>query len=351
MAAQGYTTVASRNLIRAAQGMLDHAQPIIVLGEFGEQREMPKNNTDTLVFRRTLPFGAATAGSGINSEQYVGTPQINPINFVLSEGTTPNANTISFQDVSVTLQNYGILFKITSKTEALYEDDVSGEMVKLVGETMGEVLELVRYGVCKAGTQVIYTNGSARSSVNTPISIGKLRLASRILESNRAKRVTDKLSPSVNFATQAIMPAYLVFHHTDGTADVRNLPDFTKVEQYGQAKPVHPREVGSCEEFRFIPSPLFVPFTAAGSATINGMVSVGGAAVDVYPYLVVAASAWGQVALKGMSAITPRVLRADDVNHANPLGMFGYVGASTWFNAVRINDAWMLRIEAAATSY
>jgi len=71
----------------------------------------------------------------------------------------------------------------------------------------------------------------------------------------------------------------------------------------------------------------------------------------VYPYIVVAASAWGQVALKGMSAITPTVLKPSDRNHANPLGMFGYVGASTWFNAVRINDAWMLRIEAAVSSY
>ncbi|MBV8666737.1 MAG: N4-gp56 family major capsid protein [Burkholderiaceae bacterium] len=351
MSAQGYTTVASRNLIRAAQGMLEHAQPIIVLGDFGEQREMPKNNTDTLVFRRILPFGAVSTGSGIGSNQYVGTPQITANSFVLSEGVTPNANTVGAQDVSVTLQNFGILFKITSKTELLYEDNLSEEMVTITGETMGEILELVRYGQLKAGTQVVYSNGSSRSSVNTPLGIGKLRLAARILESNRGKRITEKLSPSVNFATIPVEPGFLVFHHTDCNADVRNLPDFTPVAKYGQAKPVHARELGTCEEFRFIPSPLFVPFLAAGSATLNGMVSVGGSNVDVYPYLVVAAKAWGQVALKGMSAITPTVLKANNINHANPLGMFGYVGASTWFNAVRLNDAWMLRIECGATNY
>lgn len=114
MSTQGYSTAPSRNLIRAAQGMLEHAQPIIVLGDFGEQREMPKNNTDTLVFRRVLPFGATTVPSGINSQQYVGTPTITPNAFVLSEGVTPNSNTISFQDVSVQLQNYGVLFKFIS---------------------------------------------------------------------------------------------------------------------------------------------------------------------------------------------------------------------------------------------
>ena len=350
MSLQGYSTAASRNLIRAAQGMLEHAQPIIVLGDFGEQKEMPKNNTDTLVFRRVLPFGAVTAGSGIGGTQYIGTPNITANSFLLSEGVTPNSNTVSFQDVSVQLQNFGVLYKFSSKVENLYEDDVPSEMMKLVGETMGEVLELVRYGILKAGTQVIYTNGSSRGNVNTPVSLNKVRQAARVLEANRARRVTSKLSPSVNFGTKAVQPAYLVFCHTDAEADVRNLPNFTKVEEYGNGKPVHEREIGAVEQFRFITSPLLSPFSAAGSTTLNGMVSVGAVNADVYPFLVVAESAWGQVALKGMGALMPRMISSGTTNHANPLGMFGYVGASTWFNAVRLNDAWMARIETAVTN-
>ena len=349
MAVQGYSTAPSRNLIRAAQGMLEHAQPIIVLGDFGEQREMPKNNTDTLVFRRVLPFGAVATGSGINSSQYIGTPQITANSFVLAEGATPNSNTISFQDVSVQLQNVGVLFKYSSKTELLYEDDVPTEMTKLVGETMGEVLELMRYGVLKAGTQVIYANGSSRGSVNTPISLNKIRQAARVLESNRARRVTQRLGTSVNFGTRSVQPAYLVFVHTDAEADVRNLPNFTRAEDYGQGKTVHDREIGACEQFRFITSPLLAPFAGTGSSTANGCVSVGGSNVDVYPFLVIAESAWGQVALKGMNAISPTILRSTDKNHANPMGMFGYVGASTWFNAVRLNEAFMCRVEAGVT--
>ena len=350
MSVQGYSLAPSRNLIRAAQGMLEHAQPIIVLGDFGEQKEMPKNNTDTLVFRRVLPFGAVTTGSGIGNTQYIGTPQITANNFILSEGATPNSNTVSFQDVSVQLQNFGVLFKFSSKTENLYEDDVPAEMVKLVGETMGEILELVRYGILKAGTQVIYATGSSRGAVNGPITLNKVRQAARVLEANRARRITSKLAPSVNYGTKAVQPAYLVFVHTDAEADTRNLPNFTKVEEYGNGKPVHEREIGAVEQFRFITSPLLAPFSGAGSTTLNGMVSTGGSNVDVYPFLVVAESAWGQVALKGMSAITPTILRSSTISHANPLGMFGYVGASTWFNAVRLNEAWFARVEAGVTS-
>lgn len=352
MSIQNYGTVASRNLIRAAQGMLEHAQPITVLGDFGTQREMPQNSTDTLVFRRTLPFGASTTGTAIEgSNRYVGTPDIAASNFVLAEGVTPNANTISFQDVTVQLQQYGILFKYSSKVEQLYEDDIPGEMVKLTGETLAEVMEMVRYGVLKAGSTVIYSNGSTRSGINTAISLNALRKAARTLESNRARRVTSRLAPGVNFGTRAVQPAYIVFVHTDAVADIRNLPGFTRVEEYGSFKPIHDREVGACEDFRFISSPLLKSFAAAGASVgASGMLSVGGANVDVYPFIIIGEDCWGQVALKGMSAIKPIVLKASQTNHANPLGQFGYVGASTWFATVRLNDAFMARIEAGVTA-
>ena len=351
MSIQNYGTVASRNLIRAAQGMLEHAQPITVLGDFGTQREMPQNSTDTLVFRRTLPFGASTVGTTIeNSSRYVGTPDIVASNFVLAEGVTPNSNTISFQDVSVQLQQYGILFKYSSKVEQLYEDDIPGEMVKLTGETLAEVMEMVRYGVLKAGSTVIYANGSSRSAINTAISLNSIRKAARTLESNRSRRVTSRLAPGVNFGTRAVQPAYVVFVHTDAVSDIRNLPGFTRVEEYGSFKPIHDREIGACEDFRFISSPLLKSFAAAGSATLNGMLSVGAVNVDVYPFIIIGEDAWGQVALKGMSAIKPVVLKASQTNHANPLGQFGYVGASTWFATVRLNDAFMARIEAGVTA-
>ena len=352
MAIMNYGTNASRNLIRAAQGMLEHAQPITVMGDFGTQREMPQNSTDTLVFRRTLPFGATTAGTTIEgSARYAGTPVVAANDFVLAEGATPNSNTISFQDVSVQLQQFGVLFKFSSKTELLYEDDIPGEMVKVTGETMAEILEMVRYGVLKAGSTVIYANGTSRAAVNTPIVLGALRKAARTLESNRAKRVTSRVAPGPNFNTRAVQPSYVVFVHTDTVADIRNLPGFTRVEEYGSFKPIHDREVGACEDYRFVSSPLLRPFLAAGATVAGtGMLSIGASNVDVYPVIIIGEDAWGQVALKGMSAIKPTVIKSSTISHANPLGQFGYVGASTWFSAVRLNDQFMARIECGVTA-
>jgi N4-gp56 family major capsid protein len=349
MAQQNYSTQASRNLIRAAQGMLDHAEPIITLGDFGEQREMPQNSTDTLVFRRIEPFNVRYDSTNSNGETVLsGVPNIASNSFMLAEGVNPTANSITYKDIQVTLQQYGVLFKFSSKVELLYEDDIPNDMVKLSGETIAEVLELARYGVLKGGTTVIYANGSARNAVNTAISLNRLRQTARTLEANRARRVTSMLAPGPNIGTRPIESAFVVFHHTDCNSDIRNLPDFTKVEEYGSRKPIHAREIGSVEEFRFISSPLLAPFVGAGSGTQNGMVW-NGSNTDVYPILVMGEQAWGQVALKGFGAINPTLLPANVKSHANPLGQFGYVGASTWFACVRLNENWMARLECCVS--
>ncbi len=166
--------------------------------------------------------------------------------------------------------------------------------------------------------------------------------------------MTEKLAASVNFNTTAIEPGYLVFIHTDMEADFRNLTSFVPVARYGSQKPVHEREVGTVERFRIITSPYFRPFLAAGGSISAGtFLSNGGTSgttADVYPVMVVAQEAWGQVSLKGMNAIQPIYLPAKQITHANPMGQFGYVGANFYKNAVRLNENWMVRIEAACSA-
>ena len=343
MATQNYSTVLSRNLIRAEFEMLKHAEPIMVLSKFGAQKEQPMNKTDTIVFRRQQPFNATASE----------VPDITPTDFITSEGVTPTSNTITFTDVSVTLQQYAVLFRFSSKTAYMYEDDIPEEMTIQTGETMAEIYEKICYGQVKAGTSVVYSNGSTRVGVNTPVSLGKFRLSARSLESNRAKRITKMIRPGDGFGTSAVEPGWLVFHHTDVTADIRDLPGFIHRVDYGvHTKPVHPREIGSVEEFRFIPSPLFVPHLAAGAAVgSSGMLAADTTNIDVYPVIICAQDSWGQVSLKGhgYSGVSPTLIPANEKNHANPMGMFGFVGADFWCAAVILNQNWMTRLETAVT--
>lgn len=343
MAIQGYSTVASRNLIRAEMKMLKHVGPIQVLGSFGDQKSQPLNKTDTVVFRRLKPFNA-------NANE---TPNITAANFVTAEGSTPTANTISYTDVTCVLNQYAVLFKFSSKAQLLYEDDIPNDMAKLTGETMAEVAELVAYGQIKAGSSVVYANGTTRVGLNTTVSLNKLRLCAKTLETNRGKKVSTSVKPGPDFGTSSVEAAYLVFYHTDCTPDVRDISGFTKRVDYGSAiEPVHEREIGAVEEFRFVPSPRFAPYLAAGAAIgTDGMVAADTTNNDVYPMIVMAESAWGHLSLKGhgYTGISPTIIPASVKNHANPSGMFGFVGADFWYNCVRLNENMMIRVEVCAT--
>lgn len=339
---QTYSLVASRNLIRAEREMLKHAEPIKVLSNFGTQKQQPKNMTDTIVFRRVLPLD-------YSSTTYA--PVVNATDYVLNEGSTPAPRTINYQDVSVTLQQYGILLQLSSKAELMYEDDIPGDMIKLAGEHMATIEEMINYGVVRAGTTVYFPGSiTVRTDCNAAITLNVLRKTARALEARHAKHVNSRLASGPNFGNAAVHPGYLVFIHTDVESDARNLAGFTSVVDYGSFKPVHEREIGAVEQFRFITSPYFRPIAnAATGVALNGMESTGGTYADVYQTLVVAQDAWGQVALKGMGAAKPRYLPASDINHANPMGQFGFVSASFWKAAVRLNESWMVRIEHAVT--
>ena len=343
MTTQYYSTVASRNLIRAELEMLKYAETIQVLGKFGLQKMQPLRKTDTVVFRRLQPFGA-----GAN-----GVPVITAANFVAAEGVTPRANGISYVDVTAHLQQYVVLFKFSNKAELMYEDDIPGDMRKLTGDTLGEVAELVCYGQLRGGTNVIRANGTTRVGINTCISLNRLRQAARTLNANRGSKVTKSINPGPNFGTSAVEPAYIVFHHTDVTADISNLPKYVERVNYGSAiTPVHEREHGACNGFRFVESPLFAPFLAAGAAVgSTGMLAANATNLDVYPMIVMGEDAWGHISLKGngYTGINPTIISASQKNHANPAGMFGFVGADFWYAPVRLNESWMTRIEVAVT--
>jgi N4-gp56 family major capsid protein len=344
---QTYSLVPSRNLIAAERAMLKHALPLKVLSTFGTQKDQPLNKTDTVVFRRALPIDASATTYA---------PEVTAASYALAEGTTPAAKTINYQDVTCTLQNYGVLMKLSSKTADLYEDDVPGDMQKIVGEHMTTLEEQIAYGVVRGGTNVFYANSTARGNVNTAVSLNKLRAVTRSLENARSMRVTQRLSSSVNFGTEAVRACWLVFAHTDCAHDIQNLPGFKDVVDYGSsASPVHEREIGAVGEYRFVLSPEFRAFSAAGAANggSNTFLTAGGTGsgnCDIYPYIIVGEESWGQVALKGRGAIDVTYLPPKVKTHANPLGLFGYVGAQFWKTAVRLNEVWMARLECAVTA-
>ena len=325
-----YGDISQRTAAWAADEMLAHAEPVVVLGKFAQTKPLPKNKADNVKFRRPVPFAAVT------------TP--------LAEGITPAAQNMAYEDVPVTIQQYGAVVQITDKVNDLSEDPVLKDASMLCGEQAADTVEAITWGTVKGGTNVIQNNGSAITDVNTALSANKIHLAVRTLMAQKAKRLTKMLAGSTNYDTRPIEAGFVAFGHTDMEHDVRALTDFVPVSKYGSRQPLCPEEVGSYQNIRIILSPSLSPTLAAGSSTLNSMKSFGGSAVDIYPFVIVGAESYGVVPLKGAGAITPSVINPDTKTKDDPLGQRGYVGWKTYFAAVRLNEAWMIKINCGVTA-
>lgn len=319
--------------------ILAHAVPVEVLGITGVQKQMPKNQSDTVVFRRWLPYGGTDNKWVTNANQATFASS-----HITTEGTTPTADSLTATDVTATLVQYACLYAVTDKTFDLYEDDVPAEMKKQTGERVGLIREMVRYGALKGLTNLFYGGtGTSLVTANGTVTLNLLRKITKSLKANHAKMITSYLAPSPNFATAPVEASYLVFCSTDMEPAIRDLPGFKHTAEYGQRKVVHEQEIGSVESFRFVLSPELAYTTGQTGVTIavgtTGLQATGGF-VDMYPMIVVAEDAWGQVALRGSDSLDVSWIPPGQKDKNDPLGQRGYIGAKTYMVATVLNNGW-----------
>ena len=353
MAIQKYATSTPR-IGKMAGAILKHAIPVEVLGITGKMHNMDQNDSDTVVFRRWLPTGAtaSTTAGGVNNLLPINTWTVTTAAHLTSEGVTPIAETIAPQDITVVLNQYSCLYQYSDKTAYLYEDNVPREMKVLTGERMGLVRELIRYGALKGCTNKYYAGDTSRAAVDETISLGILRKVTRSLQANRGRMVTEIIDGSKNYNTAPVERGYLVFAHSDMENDIRELPGFKEVSEYGSRKTlVHEMELGSADRYRFICSPELAPYLAGGAAVgSTGLVAADSTNIDVYPIIVVAADAWGDVALRGLNSFDVTSIPPGTKSNSDPLGQRGVIGAIFWSAAFIQNDGWMAVVEAGATA-
>ena len=138
-----------------------------------------------------------------------------------------------------------------------------------------------------------------------------------------------------------------MFVHTDAAADVRDLPGFVPVSKYAGFKPISPKEIGSCEEFRFILSPELASYADAGGANTALYATTSSASnIDVYLFIVCGEDAVFDIALKGADSFNLSVIPTSQKDKNDILGQRGYVGASFWSAVLVANNGFMGVIEA-----
>ena len=329
MATTTYGDVSPRVGIIAITQFLKHAEHPIVFNKLGQIERVPKNKGQTIKWRRWVPF--------------------DPITTPLTEGVTPSSQKLAVVDVTASLGQYGNWSEITDVIQDTHEDPILQGMMQIHGQQASESFETLTYLTLRAGTNVVYANSSARNKVNTKVSLGKVRSAVRTLNKNKCRKKSTILAPSVNYKTQAIEAAYVAVCHTDLEPDIRDLQGFVPVSQYGSRQTICPQEFGSVENVRFITTTIATPFADEGGLDGDAVLSTTGTNADVYPILIFGEDAYGTVALKGKDSAEILVRNPGKPEKGNELGQTGSVGWKGWHVAARLNEAWMVRLEVAAT--
>jgi N4-gp56 family major capsid protein len=145
-----YGDISPRVGIHAIAKFLAHAQPILVLERFATSQPLPKNKSQTIKWRRAIPFDTSLVA--------------------LTEGVTPAPQALRFEDVTTSISQYGAWVQFTDVIADTHEDPILNLMTELMSEQAAQVKEGLIWNEIRAGTKVIYTvTATARNLVNAPV--------------------------------------------------------------------------------------------------------------------------------------------------------------------------------------
>lgn len=333
MAQFGMTTygdISPRVGIYAVANFLQHALPVLVLEKFANIEPLPKNSGQVVKWRRFVPFE-------INTQALV-------------EGVTPAPNMLQYEDVTTIVSQFGGWVSFTDVIMDTHEDPNLQKITEGLGEQAASIKEAIIWNVLVAGTNVLYTGtATSRVTIEAPISADELMTAQRYLKANRARHITKMLKASTNIATEPVGPGFIAFGHSNLESDFRALPEFVVREKYASGSTVSDYEIGKFQDIRVILSPQLDPFFGAGGATLTGVLSRDGVAVDVYPIVVIGMDAYGVVPLRGMDSANVTIMNPK-VSETDPLAQRGLASWKMWYSALILNQSWMVRIEAACSA-
>lgn len=287
--------------------LLDRLLPTLIYTQYGQKKQAPKREGDTMNFRRFNSLAAAT------------TP--------LTEGVTPTGNTLSISSVTATVSQYGDYVQISDKIDMVGIDPVLTEAVQVLGEQAGLTVDTVVRDIVVAGTSVQYAGGVAgRSSVaSTNLLTGtEIKKAVRTLRRNNAKEVADG--------------AFIGIIGPDAEFDLMSDSMWVDVSKYQNAEQVYKGEIGKLYGVKFIRTSNTKKFAGAGASGI-----------DVFATMIIAKDFYGVCDIAGSSKPESIVKGFGSAGTSDPLDQISTAGWKALFTAVRLQELAAVRIEHACT--
>jgi len=299
--------------------LLSRAYPYFVYALWAQVRDIPRNGSAVVKFRKYGSLSAATTA--------------------LTEGVTPNGSQLSITDITSTVAQYGDYITTTDFLDMTVIEPMKTEMASILGDQMGDTIDQLVRDTVVAGTTVQYANGRANRAAlaaGDVINGTEVRKAVRTLQGNNAKQITQQIDPSDLFNTSPVAAAYVGVVSQGVLYDLKNDPDWVPIEEYSMSD----GRLGSFEKGKIDD----VRFCLAGSNA-----KTFSSTVTVHATMIFGQESYGITRISGeASQVITKPLGSAGAD--DPLNQRATMGWKITFVTTRLQESYMLRLETAVSS-
>ena len=285
--------------------LIDLVEAELVHDQFGQKHPIPQHGGKTIEFRQwdTLPEMTAP----------------------LTEGVTPDGQSMSMSTIEATVQQYGGYVTISDMLELTAIDPVLVQATKAIASQAGRSLDTITREVLNGGTTVQYAGSAAsRAAITdaTVLTVADIRKAVRFLEAQDAPKIDGY---------------YVGIIHPNVKFDLMADDEWRKPHEYKDTTNIYNGEIGELYGVRFVQSSRAKVFKGEGS---------GGA--DVYSTLILGDDAYGITELSG-GGLEHIVKQRGSAGTADPINQRATCGWKATKVAELLVQQYMVRIESGAS--
>ena len=287
--------------------LLSRLLPNLTFLKYGQKRPMPKNEGDTINFRRFNSLDVPAAS--------------------LTEGVTPDGDNLSITAATATVAQEGNWVRLSDKISMVGIDPVLTESAALMGENAAKTLETRCADVIFKGTSQQFAGGAASAAA---IAAGK------VVNSEEIKKAVRTLRN--NNAEPLEGGYYIGFCDPSVAYDLQNDSLWQDISKYNGAENIMKGEIGRIHGVRFILTTMCP--TDATTATAG----------TLHKTLIVGKDAYGVVDVNGSSKPEIIIKPTGSAGTEDPLNQRASVGWKAMAVTVRLQELAMVCIQSMASA-
>ena len=295
--------------------LIDQAEPALVHDQFGDPYPIPANGGKNIEFRKYDSLPKAT------------TP--------LTEGVTPDGQTMNVSTVTAEVRQYGGWVPITDTLQLTAIDNNILQATKIIASQAGRTLDTIVRDVLAGGTNVIYAPKIGEGGAETAVTSRATLDATCQLTSDLIARAATQLK-AMN--ADPIGTSFVGIIHPYVAYDLRRDPDWIDVHKYAQPDEIYNGEIGTLHGVRFVETSEAKIWKGTGCP----------AGLAVFSTLILGAHAYGSTEIEGggLEHIVKQLGYGDD-----PLNQRASVVWKAHKTAERLVEQYMVRIESCSARY